>query len=73
MTDPRMTYDNTLIEIDVVEQGFGLITSEIIRRGDNNVAVLSERIIYRDLKAYITLRTALAIGLVTEFDFQQMT
>lgn len=63
--DIRMTYDNTFIEVDVIDQGF--VTRDGIQK-----YIDPAKIIYRDDTAYITLRTALEIALVTEFDFQKV-
>lgn len=68
--DPRMTYDNTYYAVDAhIEDDSYFV---IITRGNKTVIVeITDQIHFIQDNPYITMRLAMQLGLITEFEYQK--
>lgn len=68
--DPRMTYDNTYYAIDAtIDDGSYFV---LISRGDKRViAEITDHIIIINDVPHISMRLALQLKLITEFQYQK--
>ncbi len=69
-TDPRMTHDNTYYQVDV---HIHRQTQDVAVSRDNVSAYVADTscIHIIDGVAYVTMRVALQLGLITEFEYQK--